>query len=98
MAKLSASVDVPLPPEEAWACAADLTRYKEWLSIHRMWRTKPPETLAKGTVVESIREVMGMLNRIRWTVVHYKPPQSTTPTGDGKGAVQARRRGGVRRR
>lgn len=96
MAKLSASVDVPLPPEEAWACAADLTRYNEWLSIHRMWRTKPPETIEKGTVVESIVEVMGMLNRIRWTVVHYKPPQSMTLNGDGKGGVKVKLMGKVR--
>ena len=45
MAKLSVSVDVPLPPEQAWAAASDLSRYKEWLSIHRMWRTKPPEAM-----------------------------------------------------
>ena len=34
MAKLSVSVDVPLPPEKAWECASDLSRYKEWLTIH----------------------------------------------------------------
>src|SRR5882757_8668979 len=57
MAKLSVSVDVPLPPEAAWACASDLSRYKEWLTIHRVWRTKAPEKMEKGTVVESIVEV-----------------------------------------
>ena len=31
MAKLSVSVDVPVPPEQAWECASDLSRYKEWL-------------------------------------------------------------------
>src|SRR3981189_888793 len=58
MAKLSVSVDVPLPPETAWACASDLSRYKEWLTIHRVWRTKPPENLEKGTVVEPLVEAM----------------------------------------
>src|SRR5215213_9476054 len=57
MAKLSVSVDVPMPPENAWECASDLSRYKEWLSIHRVWRSKLPETLEKGTVVESIGKV-----------------------------------------
>ena len=47
MAKLSVSVDVPLSPEKAWECASDLSRYKEWLSIHRVWRSKLPETLGK---------------------------------------------------
>ena len=72
MAKLSVSVDVPLPPEKAWECASDLSRYKEWLTIHRVWRSKLPETLEKGTVIESIVEVKGMPNRIKWTIVHLQ--------------------------
>src|SRR6478672_77258 len=84
MAKVSVYVDHRLPPEKAWECASDLSRYKEWLSIHRVWRSKLPETLEKGTVVESIVEVKGMLNRIKWTIVHFKPPEAMTLNGDGK--------------
>lgn len=73
MAKVSVSVDVPLSPEQAWQHASDLSRYKEWLTIHRVWRSKLPETIDKGTVVESIVEVKGMPNRIRWTIVSFKP-------------------------
>jgi hypothetical protein len=90
MAKLSVSVDVPLPPEVAWDCAADLSRYKEWLTIHRVWRSKLPETLDKGTVVESIVEVKGMPNRIKWTIVHFKPPRAMTLDGDGRGGVKVK--------
>ncbi len=88
MAKLSGSVDVPLPPDEAWAYASDLSRYKEWLTIHRVWRTVLPDTLDKGTTLESIVEVKGMLNKIRWTIVNYKPPTGMTLNGDGKGGVK----------
>jgi carbon monoxide dehydrogenase subunit G len=90
MAKLSVSVDVPLPPETAWESASDLSRYHEWLSIHRVWRSKLPETIEKGTVLDSIIEVKGMPNRLRWTVVHYKPPQAMTLNGDGKGGVKVK--------
>ncbi len=90
MAKLSVSVDVPLPPEQAWECASDLSRYKEWLSIHRVWRSKLPETLEKGTVVESIVEVKGMPNRITWTIVHFNPPAAMTLNGDGRGGVRVK--------
>ncbi|HTI77199.1 MAG TPA: SRPBCC family protein [Mycobacterium sp.] len=96
MAKLSVSVDVPLPPERAWASASDLSRYKEWLTIHRVWRTKPPETLEKGTVLESIVEVKGMPNRIKWTIVHYKPPEAMTLNGDGRGGVKVKLIGKVK--
>ena len=88
MAKLSVSVDVPLPPEKAWEYASDLSRFKEWLTIHRVWRSKLPETLEKGTTIESIVEVKGMANRVKWTIVHYKPPQSMTLNGDGRGGVK----------
>ena len=96
MAKVSVSVDVPLPPEKAWEGASDLSRYKEWLSIHRVWRSKLPETLEKGTVVESIVEVKGMLNRIKWTIVHFKPPEAMTLNGDGRGGVKVKLIGKVK--
>jgi len=96
MAKLSVSVDVPLSPEQAWAAASDLSRYKEWLSIHRVWRSKLPEMLEKGTELVSIVEVKGMPNRIKWTIVHYQPPQAMTLNGDGKGGVKVKLIGKVR--
>ena len=96
MAKLSVSVDVPLPPERAWAAASDLSRYKEWLSIHRVWRSKLPETLEKGTELVSIVEVKGMPNRIEWTIDNYKPPESMTLDGAGKGGVKVKLIGKIR--
>jgi carbon monoxide dehydrogenase subunit G len=90
MAKLSGSIDVPLPPEVAWKHASDLSRYKEWLTIHRVWRSALPDDIEKGTVVESIVEVKGMYNRIRWTVVRYKPPGGMTLDGDGVGGVKVK--------
>ena len=96
MAKVSVSVDVPLSPEEAWQHASDLSRYKEWLTIHRVWRSKLPENLDKGTVVESIVEVKGMANRVKWTVVSFTPPQSMTLDGIGGGGVKIKLIGKVR--
>jgi len=96
MAKLSVSVDVPLPPQTAWECASDLSRYKEWLTIHRLWRSKLPETLQRGTVLDSIVEVKGMANRIRWTIVNYQPPEAMTLDGDGRGGVKVKLIGKVK--
>lgn len=96
MAKLSVSVDVPLSPEEAWQHASDLSRYKEWLTIHRVWRSKLPDNLDKGSVVESIVEVKGMPNRVRWTVVNFRPPELMTLDGVGVGGVKVKLIGRVR--
>ena len=96
MAKVSVSVDVPLPPEEAWKHASDLARYKEWLTIHRVWRSVLPEDLDKGTTLESIVEVKGMANRVKWTIVNFKPPESMTLNGVGVGGVKIKLIGKVR--
>jgi hypothetical protein len=96
MAKVSVSVDVPLSPQEAWQHASDLSRYKEWLTIHRVWRSKLPENLDKGAVVESIVEVNGMPNRIKWTIVGFKPPEAMTLDGVGSGGVKIKLIGKVR--
>lgn len=96
MAKVSVSVDVPLPPEEAWKHASDLSRYRDWLTIHRVWRSKLPDNLDKGTVVESIVEVKGMASRIKWTIVNFKPPESMTLNGSGVGGVKIKLIGKVR--
>jgi carbon monoxide dehydrogenase subunit G len=90
MAKLSGSIDVPLPPEVAWKHASDLSRYKDWLTIHKVWRSTLPDDIDKGTIVESIVEVKGMYNRIKWTVVRYKPPEGMTLNGDGVGGVKVK--------
>src|SRR5271165_3943636 len=92
MAKLSVSVDVPLPPETAWDCASDLSRFSDWLTIHRVWRSKLPDTLDKGTVIESIVEVKGMPNRVTWTIVNFRPPEAMTLDGDGRGGVKVDRK------
>ena len=80
----------------AWEAASDLSRYKEWLTVHRVWRDKLPETLGKGTQITSIMEVMGMANRIKWTIVNWKPPQSMTLNGEGKGGVKVKLMGKIR--
>jgi carbon monoxide dehydrogenase subunit G len=90
MAKLSGSIDVPLPPEKAWEAASDLSRYKDWLTIHRVWRSKLPDDIERGTVVQSIVEVKGMHNRITWTVVRYRPPEGMTLDGNGVGGVKVK--------
>jgi len=96
MAKVSVSVDVPLSPEQAWQHASDLSRYKEWLTIHRVWRSKLPDNLDKGSVMESIVEVKGMANRVRWTIVSFTPPESMTLDGVGTGGVKVKLIGKVR--
>ena len=38
-----------------------------------------------------------MPNRIKWTIVHYRPPEAMTLNGDGKGGVKVKLIGKVKR-
>src|ERR1700684_1689843 len=92
MAKLSVSIDVPLPPEKAWENASNLSRYKEWLTIHRVWRRKRPQPLGEGTGSERRLQEQrkGRPTRTEWTIVHYKPPEAMTLNGEGVGGVKVK--------
>ena len=61
-----------------------------------MWRSKAPENLEKGTVVESIVEVKGMANRIKWTIVNFNSPEAMTLDGEGRGGVKVKLIGKVK--
>ena len=37
-----------------------------------------------------------MPNRIKWTIVHYKPPEAMTLNGDGVGGVKVKLIGKVK--
>lgn len=89
MAKLSGSIDVPLPPEEAWMHASDLTRYR--VADH-------PQGMAQQ-VARSAREGHGRRVVCRGQG-HAQPdqvddravqtPESVTLNGDGVGGVKVK--------
>jgi hypothetical protein len=46
--------------------------------------------------VESIVEVKGMPNRVKWEIVHFKAPEAMTLNGAGVGGVKVKLIGKVR--
>ncbi|GJF16700.1 hypothetical protein NGTWS0302_16390 [Mycolicibacterium cyprinidarum] len=59
-----------------------------------MWRFKLPETIEKGTSLESIVEVKGMPNRVRWTCREREA--SADENARSQPGMHARGRGGYR--
>jgi uncharacterized protein YndB with AHSA1/START domain len=88
MASVSATVEFPAPPEKVWAAMSDPHRYEEWLTIHQGWRGEIPEELSVGTKLTEIVSVLGMANKIEWTVEVYRPPESVRISGTGMAGVQ----------
>jgi hypothetical protein len=88
VAKVHASVSVPAPPDRAWATAADLSRFGEWLTLHDGWRGEVPAQITEGTDLTSVVAVKGLRNRVRWHVERYAPPTALTISGRGVGGVR----------
>ncbi|MFJ4652099.1 SRPBCC family protein [Nocardia sp. NPDC088792] len=88
MAKLNVSVDVPIPPDQAWAHASDLPELDKWLTLHEGWRGPVPEGLTPGTRLIGVATVKGFRNRVTWTVKTAEPPNRLVLTGSGIGGTK----------
>ena len=82
MAKVESKVEVALPPEEAWAKAADLETLPQWVTLHDGWRGPLPE-LAKGAKIACVVKVKNFRNRVDWTITEYDPPRALVLDGKG---------------
>lgn len=88
MTEVNVSVSLPCSPEKAWATVSDLNRFEEWLTIHQGWRSEIPESIGVGTRITEVVSVMGMANKIEWTVEEYDEPRSLKISGTGMAGVQ----------
>ncbi|MEV4316023.1 SRPBCC family protein [Actinocrispum sp. NPDC049592] len=88
MANVNVSVELPAGPERVWALMADLGRFEEWLTIHQGWRSELPSPVEVGSQLTEIVSVMGMANKIEWTVEAYDRPKSLRISGTGMAAVK----------
>jgi len=80
--------ELPCSPEDAWAILSDMSRFEEWMTIHDKWNTEVPEQISVGTKVTEQLTIMGMTNKIEWTVEEYNPPKSLKISGTGLAGAQ----------
>lgn len=88
MTTVNVSVSLPCTPETAWRTVSDLSRFDEWLTIHQGWRGELPEVITTGTKLTEVVSVMGMANKIEWTVEDYDEPRSIRISGTGMAGVR----------
>lgn len=87
MASVSVSASLPAAPEKAWDALSDLSRWEEWLTIHQGWKSEVPAEVALGSKFTEVVSVMGMANKIEWTVTDVKVPETVTISGSGMAGV-----------
>lgn len=90
MASVSVTQSLPVSAETAYAHLADLANYGDWLKIHQSWKSElpAPDAITVGTQITEVVSVMGMANKIEWTVTEANAPSSMTIEGTGMAGVK----------
>lgn len=90
MAEVSVTQVLPVGPDAAFAALADLNGFENWLKIHQSWKSELPaaEDIKVGTQMTEVVSVMGMANKIEWTVTEANAPKSMAIEGTGMAGVK----------
>ena len=88
MPSVSTSKHVPASPEKVWETLLDLPRWEDWLTLHVSWKGDLPETVSQGSQITEVVSVMGMANKIDWTVSDFAELKQVKIQGTGMAAVK----------
>jgi len=88
MASVSVSASLPTTPDKAWDALSDLSRWEEWLTIHQGWKSELPTEVRLGATFTEVVSVMGMANKIEWTVTEVEVPKMVKISGTGMAGVK----------
>jgi uncharacterized protein YndB with AHSA1/START domain len=83
MAKVDVTRDISAPQEKVWALLSNPSSYPDWLTIHDGWRGDVPTEVSQGSTFTEMCTVMGMTNKIDWTVTEYVAPSALKISGTG---------------
>jgi hypothetical protein len=88
MASVSVTQPLPVDPQTAWDNLSDLAGWENWLTIHQKWSSELPAEIQVGTQVTEVVSVMGMANKIDWTITELEVPNTVTIEGTGMAGVK----------
>ncbi|WP_037360593.1 type II toxin-antitoxin system Rv0910 family toxin [Amycolatopsis orientalis] len=87
MGHTSATKELPVSPDKAWEVLSDTSTWENWLTIHGGWLSEPPAQLAPGTKLVQKVVMLGMANKIEWTVESIEEGKQATISGVGMAGV-----------
>jgi carbon monoxide dehydrogenase subunit G len=79
MASVVAEVELPATAEKVWSVLSDPHRFDEWLTIHAGWIGEVPGEFAPGTKMSEKVVLLGMANKVDWTVETVTAPSADVP-------------------
>jgi carbon monoxide dehydrogenase subunit G len=89
MGHIEATRELSVSPEALWATVSDLANWDRWFTVHEKWLQGPPATLAEGETLTAKIVMLGMANKIEWTLESVDAPRSLVLAGTGMAGVKA---------
>jgi carbon monoxide dehydrogenase subunit G len=90
MGHIEATRELSASPEALWASVSDLANWDKWFTVHEKWLEEPPATLTEGTKLTAKIVILGMANKIEWTLESVDAPRSLVLAGTGMAGVKAK--------
>jgi hypothetical protein len=89
MGHIEAAKDLTASPDALWAIVADPRSWDKWFTVHEKWLQEPPATLIEGTTLTAKIVMLGMANKIEWTIAEAQAPGRLVLGGTGMAGVKA---------
>ncbi|WP_066908255.1 type II toxin-antitoxin system Rv0910 family toxin [Millisia brevis] len=88
MGHIEARRTLSASPEALWGVVADLENWDKWFGIHERWMEQPPAQLEVGSKLVAKIVMLGMANKMEWTVAELDPPNRLALNGTGMANVK----------
>ncbi|MEU3014548.1 type II toxin-antitoxin system Rv0910 family toxin [Nocardia asteroides] len=88
MGHIEATKTVTATPAALWAVVSDPQTWDKWFTIHERFMEEPPAVLAEGAQLVAKIVMLGMANKMEWTVKAVEVPHRLTLTGAGMAGVR----------
>jgi len=86
---IEATRELSASPEALWGTVSDLANWDKWFTVHEKWLAEPPATLSEGDKLTAKIVMLGMANKIEWTIDSVDAPRSLVLSGTGMAGVKA---------
>ena len=88
MGHIEATEKLTAAPDDVWKVVSDPQTWDKWFTIHEKWMEEPPATLSAGSKLTAKIMMLGMANKIEWTVDEVGAPNKLVLSGTGMAAVK----------
>ncbi|WIM88337.1 SRPBCC family protein [Candidatus Mycobacterium wuenschmannii] len=90
MGHIEATRDFSASQDALWATVSDLANWDKWFTVHEKWLEGPPDSLTEGAKLTAKIVMLGMANKIEWTIEKVDAPRSLVLSGTGMAGVKAK--------